>query len=85
MTKYYVKTNNYYESWFEGPDFYASHRVFGPSNVFFLGHTFWRQNDRLHREDGPALILASGREEYWLRGTQYGKEEYDEILREIAQ
>ena len=32
---------------------------------------FWYKNDRWHREDGPAVILASGEKGWWLNGERH--------------
>jgi hypothetical protein len=35
----------------------------------------------LHRLDGPAVILTSGYNEYWVNGTKYAETEYPEAVR----
>jgi len=32
------------------------------------GNKFWYLNDKLHREDGPAVEFANGGKEWWLNG-----------------
>jgi len=34
------------------------------------GNKQWFLNDKLHREDGPAIEWASGAKEWWLNGTK---------------
>lgn len=34
------------------------------------GVKYWRLNNRLHREDGPAVIFPDGSIEWWLNGNQ---------------
>ena len=33
------------------------------------GHQYWYKNNKLHREDGPAIIETNGTQEWWLNGT----------------
>jgi len=33
--------------------------------------TFWRLNDKLHREDGPAVEQADGSKSWWLNGQRH--------------
>ena len=32
------------------------------------GHKYWFLNRKLHREDGPAVELANGSQEWWFNG-----------------
>ena len=47
----------------------------GARTLLFTGRTYgktqayWRDG-KLHRDDGPAVICASGTEEYWRDGVQ---------------
>ena len=36
--------------------------------VYDNGEKYWYLNDKLHREDGPALEYADGYKEWWLNG-----------------
>jgi hypothetical protein len=40
----------------------------------------WYKNNKLHREDGPAVIFKSGTKEYWLNGKWYPDISSDEEL-----
>jgi hypothetical protein len=31
----------------------------------------WRLNDKLHREDGPAVVYPNGAKEWWLNGKRH--------------
>ena len=37
---------------------------------------FWYQNDHLCHLTGPAIQWWDGREDYWIRGMQYTKENF---------
>ena len=39
--------------------------------VYSNGSKEWYLNDKLHREDGPAVEWASGRKEWWLNGNRH--------------
>ena len=39
--------------------------------VYSNGYQEWYQNDKLHREDGPALIHPDGSQFWYLNGIQY--------------
>lgn len=36
---------------------------------------YWFVNDQLHREDGPAIEHANGNKDWFLNGTDYGRNE----------
>lgn len=36
-----------------------------------LFHKAWYVDDRLHRENGPAVIQYNGTEEWWLNGVRH--------------
>ena len=36
--------------------------------IFRDGHKVWYKNGKVHRENGPAKILAGGEKEWWLNG-----------------
>ena len=40
------------------------------------GSKRWYLNDKLHREDGPAIEWADGDKEWWLNGKQVTEEEH---------
>jgi hypothetical protein len=44
------------------------------------GNRFWKQNGDIHRLKGPAVELANGKKEYFLRGVEYSKEKFDMII-----
>ncbi len=64
-----------------------SHRLGGPSaegyskNPFGFVTTYWANNGKTHREDGPAIKYYDGGESYWLNGKRYTEKEYWEIIR----
>jgi hypothetical protein len=39
--------------------------------VFADGSKFWCLNDKLHREDGPAVEHADGYKSWWLKGKRH--------------
>ena len=39
--------------------------------VFPDGNEFWRLSGKLHRENGPAVILSSGTKLYFRNGVQH--------------
>ena len=41
--------------------------------VWDNGSKYWYLNDKLHREDGPAIEYASGHKEWYLNGKQTSK------------
>lgn len=51
------------------------HREGGPA-VRWVVMEGWYRNGVPHREDGPAIIWTDYREEYWIDGIQYTKEEF---------
>jgi hypothetical protein len=42
--------------------------------------TIWYLNDKLHREDGPAIEYADGYKAWWLNGKRLTKEEHKEAM-----
>jgi len=47
--------------------------------VFFVnefGTKYWHLNDRLHRENGPAVENASGNKSWYLNGYHYSESDY---------
>ena len=48
-----------------------------PAYINTGGYLLYYNHGKWHRVDGPAVILSNGREEYWLDGIRYTKEEYD--------
>ena len=55
------------------------HRVHGPAIIRANGDEMWYQNDRLHREDGP----ADGSHRWFLNGERFTEREFNEQLRSI--
>lgn len=39
-------------------------------------HTAWKLNDKLHREDGPAIECANGDRSWYLNGEKMTEEEH---------
>jgi len=55
------------------------HRIDGPALVTDMSE-YWLIHGQLHRENGPAKILKSkfkNREEYYLNGIRYAKNNFD--------
>jgi len=46
--------------------------------VWANGDKEWYLNDKLHREDGPAVEWASGTKRWYLNGKQLTEEEFNE-------
>jgi|TARA_Y100000296_G_C4945792_1_gene143745 hypothetical protein len=44
--------------------------------VWTTGAILWRLDDKLHREDGPAVEYAHGEKEWWLHGKKLTEEEW---------
>ena len=42
--------------------------------VYDDGTKFWYLNDKLHREDGPAVEWADGYKSWWLNGKRHRKD-----------
>jgi hypothetical protein len=51
------------------------HREDGPA-IENSGGKAWMINDKLHRVDGPAVEWCDGKENWWLEGIEYTKQEY---------
>lgn len=67
------------KAWFNANN--EAHRIGGPAREESSGRTEWRQNDVLHREDGPALIQANGKEKFYFQGVRCKtKEELDRLV-----
>ncbi len=50
------------------------HRIGGPAIVNkSLGYSYWYQHGKLHRTDGPAVVLSGedGRNEWWYEGQRH--------------
>ena len=44
----------------------------------------WRnEEEKLHREDGPAIVWEDGTHSYYLNGKQYTKKEYWKEIKKI--
>ena len=57
----------------------ALHCEDGPAHVEPSGAETWLQNDREHRDSGPAVIFSNGAREYWLRGRRVQKSEWRKL------
>jgi hypothetical protein len=44
------------------------------------GDKYWYVNDKSHREDGPAVELANGTKRWFIKGKEYTKPEFDDIM-----
>ena len=44
--------------------------------VYPNGDKYWYLNDKLHREDGPALEFASGNKSWYLNGEKVTEKEH---------
>lgn len=47
-----------------------------PTKWTLFGNTYWYFQDKLHREDGPALIEKNGAMFWYLYGLNYTLEEF---------
>jgi hypothetical protein len=45
------------------------------------GAVLYKTYNELHREDGPAVTLHDGSQEWWINGIQYEKEDYDALIK----
>ena len=45
------------------------------------GTISYQLNGKLHREDGPAVIRADGRQYWWLNGKRYDFDDYCKQLK----
>ena len=46
---------------------------------------FWYLNDKLHREDGPAIEYTNGYKEWHLNGTKYTEAEWKAKLNPVKE
>lgn len=46
-------------------------------NVYDSGTKFWFLNDKLHREDGPAVEYADGSKSWHLKGKELTEAEFN--------
>lgn len=70
MTKYCVKINHWGEFWYKDPSHLISHRVFGPSGMYWDdGGEFWMRDNGFHRVGGPSIVYSDGNISYWLYGS----------------
>jgi hypothetical protein len=46
--------------------------------------TGWFMNDKLHREDGPAIEHVNGTKMWWLNGRAYSKEDYEKEIQKTG-
>jgi hypothetical protein len=58
------------------------HREDGPAIEHADGYKAWWRNGERHRVDGPAIEYKEI-EEYWLYGTEYKKEVWEEIVKSL--
>ena len=49
---------------------------------FDNGAEIWRHNEKLHREDGPAVEYKDGEKEWWLNNQSYREQEWKMNMRE---
>jgi hypothetical protein len=49
------------------------------------GHKEWYLNDKLHREDGPAVDDANGTKSWWLKGEQLTEEEFNRRMNPVRE
>lgn len=47
------------------------------------GDIEWWRDNRLHREDGPAVIRYDGTKEWYLNGYQYSRNQLSEFNKEL--
>lgn len=51
--------------------------IWVPKNKTQHGYSIWFEFGILHREHGPALYRTDGYIEYWIKGIQYTKDEWE--------
>ena len=49
------------------------------------GDKFWCLKDKLHREDGPAVELASGSKYWYLNGKEVTEEEHKRLTSKVIE
>ena len=49
--------------------------------VYESGDKFWYLNGKRHREDGPAIELASGTKKWFLNGKELSEEEWKKKIK----
>ena len=54
-----------------------SHNPYGPAHISTRGYKAYWIEGKCHRLDGPALILASGEEKYYINNNYLTKEEFE--------
>jgi hypothetical protein len=52
-----------------------------PAVEYKNGDKLWFIDSKLHREDGPAVILSSGLKSWYLDGIEYSEDEYKKKMR----
>ena len=62
----------------------ALHCEDGPAHVEPSGAETWLQDDREHRDSGPAVIFSNGVREYWLCGRRVQKSEWRKLRARIG-
>ena len=51
--------------------------------VFVSGDTFWYLDDKLHRENGPAVERRNGNKYYYLNGEYLTEEEFNKAMNPV--
>ena len=49
--------------------------------VSLNGAEAWYANGELHRKDGPAVSRSDGSMEWWVRGKELTKKEFDKLVK----
>ena len=52
-----------------------------PAAIDADGTKFWRQHGKLHRLTGPAVEYSNGEVEYWIKGEELSKKQFEERIR----
>jgi hypothetical protein len=53
--------------------------------VYNSGSKYWYLNNRLHRDDGPAVECSDGYNEWWLNGSEYTEAEWKDKLNPVKE
>jgi|TARA_R110000772_G_scaffold64176_5_gene143503 hypothetical protein len=53
----YIKTTQYGTEYYSDKAMTVRHREDGPASVYSDGDKYWYINGKLHREDGPAVLI----------------------------
>lgn len=78
--RYYVSGRNKGSVIFRNYDDLNHRNDGGPAIIHKTSGTEWLEHGKLHREDGPAHISASGTKFYYINGCHYSRIEFDKKM-----